>query len=72
MNLIKNVKVTRALASVAAGTSDKNSSIIDMQNYEGVIFIAAFGAITSGAVTSIKAQQGAASNMSDTADLAGT
>lgn len=58
--------------TVAAGTSDVNSDIVDTAGWEGVRFIAGFGAITAGAVTSIKAQQGAAANMSDAADLADT
>jgi hypothetical protein len=55
--------------TVAAGTSDVNSDVVDLQGYEGVRFIAGFGALTSGAVTSLKVQQGAASDLSDAADL---
>lgn len=58
--------------AVAAGTSDLNSDVVDMAGFEGVRFIIGFGAITSGAVTSIKVQQGQASNLSDAADLAGS
>jgi len=58
--------------AVAAGTSDLNSDVVDMAGYEGVRFIIGFGTITSGAVTSIKVQQGQASNLSDAADLAGS
>src|SRR5690606_20784853 len=70
MNLSKNVKITRVSNAVAAGTTDVNSSVVDMANFEGVLFVVAFGAITAGAVTSILAQQGAASNLSDAAALA--
>ena len=72
LNISKEVKMARVMNAVAAGVTVENSSVIDMQNYDGVVFIAAFGAITSGAVTSAKAQQGAASNLSDAADLKGT
>lgn len=77
MNLTDMVKTIRlkpdgSTFTVAAGTSDVNSDIVDMQNFEGVRFLVGFGAITSGAVTSIKVQQGAASDMSDAADLLGT
>ena len=72
LNISKEVKVARVMNAVAAGVTVENSSVIDMQNYDGVVFIAAFGAITAGAVTSAKAQQGAASNLSDAADLKGT
>lgn len=71
-SLQKAVKVTRVMNAVAAGTSDQNSSVIDMQGFDGVVFMAAFGTITSGAVTSIKVQQGADSGLSDAADLEGT
>jgi hypothetical protein len=56
----------------AAGATPINGAIIDMANFTGVVFVVQFGAIVAGAVTSIKAQQGAQANMSDAADLAGT
>lgn len=72
--LIKEVMVSQAVTVTngAAGTTDINGVTLDMANYEGVLMIVTMGAITSTAVTSIKAQQGAASNMSDAADLTGT
>ena len=74
MNLSKNVKVSSAITPTAgaAGTTDINGSTLDMQDYEGVLMVVRFGAITANAVTSIKAQQGAQSDLSDAADLAGT
>lgn len=71
-NLIKNEKFTRVMNAVAAGTTLQNSSVVDMQSWDAVTFAVAFGTLTSGAVTSIKVQQGAAANGSDMADLAGT
>jgi len=76
-NLSKAVKTIRlkpdgSTFAVAAGTTDCTSDVVDMAGYDGVRFIIGFGAITSGAVTSIKVQQGQASNLSDAADLAGT
>ena len=72
--LAKRVKVSQAITVTngAAGTSDINGVTLDMSGYEGVLMMVTFGAITSSAVTSIKAQQGAASNLSDAADLLGT
>lgn len=72
--LVKEVKVTQAITVTngAAGTSAINGVTLDMANCEGVIMKVTFGAIVSGAVTSIKAQQGALSNMSDAADLQNT
>ncbi len=72
MNLSKNVKVTRALNSVAAGTTSQNGSVIDMSGFEGVQFIALFGALTATQVTSLKVQQGDKSDGSDMADLEGS
>ena len=73
-NLSKAVKLSQAITPTAgaAGTSDINGATLDMQGFEGVLIEVTFGAITSGAVTSIKAQQGAASNLSDAADLEAT
>lgn len=70
--LLKAVKLSRSMNAVAAGISVQNGAVVDMQNYEGVIFIAAFGTLTATAVTGLKAQQGADSGLSDAADLVGT
>lgn len=72
MQLLKHAKLTRVMNAVAAGVSDQNSTIVDMQNFEGVLFLASFGALTATQVTQIKAQQGAASDLSDAQDLLGT
>jgi hypothetical protein len=74
MNLSKNTKISTAITPTAgvAGTSDINGSTLDMADWEGVLMICRMGAITALAVTSIKAQQGAASDLSDAADLEGT
>jgi hypothetical protein len=72
MNLSKSIKVTRALNGVAAGTSNQNGSVIDMSGFEGVQFIALFGALTPNQVTSLKVQQGSLADGSDMADLAGS
>ena len=72
MNLSRAVKVTRASNAVAAGVGAVNGAVIDMQDFEGVMFAVAFGAIVPGAVTSVKLQGGSAADGSDMADLAGT
>lgn len=74
MNFSKDFKIsqTMTISDGAAGTTAITGATLDMQGYDGVIFIITFGAIVSGAVTSIKAQQGEASNMSDAADLLGS
>lgn len=67
-------KITVAVAPAAgvAATTDINGATLDMSDYEGVIAIVSFGAITAGAVTSIKAQRGEASDLADAADIAGS
>lgn len=57
MNEAKNLKFTLVKTAVAAGTTDVNSDIIDMANFDGVMFVTALGTLTSTAVTSVKLQQ---------------
>lgn len=70
MNLSKIGKVTRVSNAVAAGTTDVDSSSVDMTGFSHVMFIVEFGAITSGAVTSVHAEQSADDTNFD--DLEGT
>lgn len=72
--LIEDVKITNAIAPAdgVAGVSDINGAILDMSGFDGVLAIITFGAITSGAVTSIKMQQDTAAAMGGASDLAGT
>lgn len=66
-------KVIRVMAGVVAGTSDQTSSAIDVAGYDGVKIYTLFGAITSGAVTSVKVQQSSDNGSVDTyADLEGS
>ncbi len=56
-SLLDEIRVTRVLNAVAAGTTDQNGTGLDMTGFDGVLFIAAFGTLTSTQVTSLKAQQ---------------
>jgi hypothetical protein len=69
-NLSNYVLIKSALATTTAGTSEIDGATIDMQGYEGVLFVAKFG--TAAANNTLQAQQGADSGLSDAADLAGT
>lgn len=71
-NLLVNVQITRLKNAVAAGTTVQTGSTLDMQGWDGVMFVALFGTLTATQVTALKAQGGAAANGSDAADLAGT
>lgn len=68
----KRLKVDGTNWVLAAGTSAANSDVIDTAGADGVRFIMGFGAIVSGAVTSIKVQQGSDATVTDAADLAGS
>jgi hypothetical protein len=70
-NLSKNTKVTRVMNAQAVGTGNVNGTVLDMQGFESVEFILLANTITDG-LLSIKAQEGAVSDGSDAADLAGT
>ncbi|ODN68409.1 hypothetical protein [Methylobrevis pamukkalensis] len=72
MTLARNVRTIRVLNAVAAGQTDQNGAVLDMANFDGVMFIAAFGTLATGAVTGLKAQQGQEANLADAADLAGS
>lgn len=54
---IKPVKVDGTNYSAAAGTTDLTSEAIDTAGYDNITLLIDFGAITSGAVTSIKVSQ---------------
>jgi len=51
------IKISRVLNGVAAGTSVQAGSAVDMQGYDGVMFIALLGALTATQVTSMEAHQ---------------
>lgn len=72
-HLLDEVKISRIMNAVAAGTSDQTSSAIDMAGFDGVLIVAAVGALTATQVTSLKAQQSSDDGGSDAyGDLAGT
>lgn len=73
MNRANTEKVIRVMNGVVAGTSAQTSSAIDTQGFDGVKIYSAFGAITSGAATSVKIQQSSDDASADAyADLLGT
>ena len=55
-DLPSNVLLTRVSNAVAAGQAEIDATGVDMQGYDAVVFMAMFGSITGGAVTSLKAQ----------------
>ena len=72
-NLSKQAKLTRVSNAVVAGTSDVESSSVDMTGFDSVAFIVAMGAITSGAATSANVEQSSDDGSSDSfTELLGT
>lgn len=63
-NLSKAVKLTVVLAAVAAGTSDQTSSVLDMTGYDGVMFVALTGDVTSTCVLTLTAKGNTANSTS--------
>lgn len=72
MNPVSDVKVTRGLAPVVAGTTNQACATLDMTGYESAMAILDVGTLTSTQVTGLKAGAGNASDGSDATDLAGT
>lgn len=72
MNLLKNAAFETLANDQAAGQTTISSSVVDMAGYDSVCFITKLGTLDAGAVVGVKIQQGAASNLSDAADLADT
>jgi hypothetical protein len=70
-NLDKATKVTRVMNAQAVGITNVNGSILDMQGFEGVEFVACAGTITDGNF-SVKLQDGNDPALADAADVAGT
>jgi hypothetical protein len=77
MDLSSEVKTIRIKPdssgyTVAAGTTNVSSDIVDTSDYDAVRFIIGFGAIVSGAAVSIKVQQNNVNSGTGMADLAGS
>lgn len=56
-HLLDEIKVSIVSGSATAGTSAINSSIIDMQGWDGVIFLAVFGDVTATSVLGLAVQE---------------
>lgn len=71
--LIEEVKITRVLNAVAAGTTNQNTASVDMTGWDEVEFVALFGALTANQVTKLKIQQSSDDASADSfADLTGS
>ena len=68
VQISSSIKIDKVSELTASGTSDVNSTVIDLQGYEGVAFFTSID--TGNAGNLLKVQQGDAANLSDAADLA--
>lgn len=64
MNLSKDVKVTVVAAAAAAAQTEVVSSVIDMQGWGGVMFVALLGDVTDGSVLTLTAKGNSANSTS--------
>lgn len=71
MNLSKNAQIDQILGYYAAGVTKRTSDIIDMSDYEGVVFIAALGTIIEAGTLDVFVEQNTANSASGMARLAG-
>jgi hypothetical protein len=70
MSMLKNAKLTRVLnagAGTASATPEKATTILDMQGFDSVMFVALLGDVVDTAVVTLKV---AAGNTNDTNTLA--
>ena len=72
MQLSNEVKVTRCTTQQEAGTADQSGSSIDMQGYDGVMFITTFGTANDGNYIKAQQDENDATGFGDAEDLAGT
>lgn len=65
-SILKDTKIVPILNNTVAGTGDTlNGSIVDLQGYDSVCFIAKTGDVAATAVGTLKAYSGDVSNLSD-------
>lgn len=64
MNLSKDCKITVVEAAAAAAQTDLTTDVLDMTGFEGVMFIALLGDVTSGSVLTLTAKGNSANSVS--------
>ena len=64
MNLSKSIKVTVVEAAAAAAQTELVSDVLDMTGYDGVMFIALTGDVTSTSVLTLTAKGNSANSVS--------
>ena len=72
MNFLTNTKLTRVANAAAAGVTTITSAVVDMKQFDGVVFLAALGDVLVNAVITFQAQHGDQSDGSDAVNIAGS
>jgi len=70
--LINGIKLTKVMDSQAAAQTNRDSDIIDMQGYDGVMFLASFGVLIENGTLELVVDQNTANSTSGMAELTGT
>ena len=68
MNFLKNYKISVVEAAAAAAQTALTTDILDMEGFDGVIFIALTGDVTDTSVLGLNVEHGDASGGGDMAD----
>ena len=72
MNLLENVLITRVMAIQSDEQATQSTDILDMQGFEGVMFVAHFADVDDTAVLTLQAQQDELNASGGMATLTGT
>lgn len=64
MNLSKSIKVTVVEAAAAAAQTELVTDVLDMQGYEGVMYLALLGDVSDGSVLTLTAKGNSANSVS--------
>jgi hypothetical protein len=67
--LLKSAKISVSLGAQADGQATVQGATLDMQGFDGVLFLAKFDDVDDTSVITLKAQEGGQSDMSDAAEL---
>jgi hypothetical protein len=70
-NQASQINAVVSSAGAAAGVTEVDGAHVDMEGWDGVMFVFLFGTLTAGQVTTPKVQGGALVGDSDQADIAG-
>ncbi|MDH5669929.1 MAG: hypothetical protein OEY86_18160 [Nitrospira sp.] len=69
-HLLEEVKITKLNDASAAGVTTINSAVVDMQGFDGVVFLTNAGTIAATGTAAVKVQQDTVVGMGSAADLA--